>query len=328
MESLPIAVCTVTHNAAAELPDFLRSLADCRAAEVVVVDCASVDGSALVAAEHCGGLPGVRLIELGENVGFAGGMNRAIAESEAPYVLALNADTRPRPEFLEALVAALERPSAERAGAVTPRIVRLEAESPTLDACGMVLVPTWRHLDRGSGEPDDGRYARPERVFGATGAACLYRRKALEDVAVDGEVFLSEFHSFREDAELSFRLRERGWEIVYEPGARIEHRRANLPERRAAMSATVNYHSLKNRFLLRAYHQTVGNLLLTLAPTLVRDLMALVYVVLRERTSLPSLAWLWRHRGRIAERRRAIQARRSVPARDIDRWFVDRALPL
>ena len=151
----------------------------------------------------------------------------------------------------------------------------------------------------------------PEQVFGATGAASLFRREALDDVAVDGEVFDPRFHSFREDAELCFRLRERGWEVLYEPAAVAEHRRFNLPERRSAMPAFVNFHSLKNRYLLRLYHQTGGNFVRTFFPTLVRDLAALGYVLLRERSSLAAYAWLWRHRRELLRRRRIIQGRRT-----------------
>ncbi len=205
----------------------------------------------------------------------------------------------------------------------------------------MRLTPNWRHLDRGSGEPDRGQYGVPERVFGATGAASLFRRAALADAALPdaaladpalgaapGQVFDPLFHSFREDAELAFRLRERGWEVLYEPAAVALHRRFNLPERRAEMPPAVNFHSLKNRYLLRLYHQTGRNFALTLLPTLMRDAAALGYVLLRERSSLAAYAWLWENRRTIAARRRAIMARRTVPAAEIDRWFFRAGEPL
>jgi GT2 family glycosyltransferase len=192
----------------------------------------------------------------------------------------------------------------------------------------MHLTLTWRHLDRGSEEPDRGQWSRPERVFGATGAAALFRRVALDDVAVDGEVLLEEFHSFREDAELAFRLRERGWEILYEPAARAVHRRTSLPRRRRAMPPEVNRHSLKNRYLLRAYHQTPPNLLLTLPWAATRDLGALAYVMLFERSSLAAYRWLWENRHHIVARRRAIQGRRTVPRWQVDRWFWRQGAPL
>jgi GT2 family glycosyltransferase len=327
-----IAVCIVTHDSAADLPGCLAAVGSLRhrPLELVVVDCASTDGSLEDARIHApAGVP-VTFVGLPENRGFAGGMNEAIARTGADWVLSLNADARPAPDYLDRLLArALVHPEL-RVGAVTGRLVR--PAGPTgarlLDACGMRLTPNWRHLDRGSGEPDQGQLARPERVFGATGAASLFRRAALLDAAVDGEVFDPRFHSFREDAELCFRLRERGWEILYEPGALCEHRRFNLPERRSAMPAAVNYHSLKNRYLLRLYHQTWGNLARTFFPTLGRDLLALGYVLAKERTSLPAYTWLWRHRRDIGKRRRVIAARRTVPAGALDRWFWQAGEPL
>jgi GT2 family glycosyltransferase len=237
-------------------------------------------------------------------------------------VLTLNADARPTPDFVTRLLERSAQPGL-RVGAVTGRLVRpsREGEPRRLDACGMRLAKAWRHFDRGSGEVDRGQYGQPERVFGATGAASLFRRAALDDAAVEGEIFDPRFHSFREDAELCFRLRERGWEILYEPAAVAEHRRFNLPERRSAMPALVNYHSLKNRYLLRIYHQTPGNFFRTLVPTLARDLAALGWVLLREQSSLPAYGWLWLNRCPLRDRRRAIQGRRTVPARDVDRWF-------
>jgi GT2 family glycosyltransferase len=327
-----VAVCIVTYNSAADLPGCLQSVArlEHRPLEIVVVDCASTDNSLETTRQHAPADVPFQAVGLTENVGFAGGMNAAFQRTAAPFVLTLNADARPAPDYVSRLLALLAAHPEMRVGAVTGRLVR--PADPTgirqLDACGMRLTRTWRHLDRGSGEVDRGQWSIPERVFGATGAASLFRRAALDDAAVEGEVFDSRFHSFREDAELCFRLRERGWEILYEPSAVAEHRRFNLPERRSAMPALVNYHSLKNRYLLRLYHQTAGNLVRTFVPAFVRDLMALGYVILRERSSWSAYVWLWRHRAEILRRRRILQERRTVPAGAIDRWFSSPGEPL
>jgi GT2 family glycosyltransferase len=328
-EQEAVAVCIVTHNSAADLAGCFESIAALshRPLEVVVVDCASGDGSLEAARAHApAGIP-FQAVGLAENLGFAGGMNVAMARTRAPWVLTLNADARPAPDYVDRLLDRAQAQSQVRVGAVTGRLVRpLSPDQPDgeprrLDACGMILTRNWRHLDRGSGEVDRGQWSTPDRVFGATGAASLFRRAALDDAAVEGEIFDPRFHSFREDAELCFRLRERGWEVAYEPAAVCEHRRFNLPERRSAMPAAVNLHSLKNRYLLRIYHQTAGNLARTFFPTLARDLAALGWVLLRERSSLAAYAWLWRNRLEIVRRRRLILGRRTVPPSAIDRWF-------
>jgi GT2 family glycosyltransferase len=331
-----VAVCVVTHDSAADLAGCMAAIGALRhrPLEIVLVDSGSSDGSLEEARRAAP--PGIPFTASGHaaNIGFAAGMNAALAAAgQAPYVLALNADARPAPDYLDRLLARMEAHPALRIAAVTGRLVRpapgAAAGGPRrLDACGMRLTSGWRHLDRGSDEPDRGQWAVADRVFGATGAATLYRREALADAAVDGEVFDPRFHSFREDAELCFRLRERGWEILYEPAAVAEHRRFNLPRRRAAMPPAVNLHSLKNRYLLRLYHQTARNLARTFLPTLGRDLAALAYVLLRERSSLGAYAWLLRHRAELLARRRAIQRRRTRPAAELDAWFGRQGMPL
>jgi GT2 family glycosyltransferase len=332
-----VAVCIVTYRAAGDVEGCFAAVAALahRPLAVVVVDCASGDGTVEEVERRApvlaaAGVP-LAVVALADNLGFAGGMNRALAATGAPWVLSLNADARPAPDYLGRLLGRAARHPELAVGAVTGRLVRPPEPGESgrrLDACGMRLTRSWRHLDRGSGEPDRGQLAVAERVFGATGAASLFRRTALDDAAVGGEVFDPRFHSFREDAELAFRLRERGWEVLYEPAARCEHRRFNLPERRRSMPAAVNRHSLKNRYLLRLYHQTAANLVRTLPAAVGRDLAALGWALAAERSSLPAYGWLWRHRREILARRREIQRRRTVPPAAIDRWFGRSGLPL
>ena len=324
-----VAVLIVTYHSADDLSGCLDAVANLEGnpIELVVVDCDSSDDSVAVARRHpVAGRP-KRVLPLGENRGFAGGMNAALAATDAPWVLLLNPDARPEPDFVARLVARAQRHS--RVGAVTGRLVRPNSEGERrLDACGMVLRSTWRHLDRGSGEVDRGQYDDAEEVFGATGAASLFARGALDDVALEGKVFDEGFHSYREDAELCFRLQERGWRVLYEPQAVCEHRRRVIPERRLDLPAAINYHSFKNRYLLRAYHQTRRNFWRTLVPATFRDLGALVYVVLFERTSWAAYRWLWRHRKAVWQRRRTIRTRRTMPPDSVDRWFRIESIPL
>lgn len=325
----PVAIALVTWNSAAELAACFAGIAalDPAPAEVVVVDNASGDDSAQVAAVLLSQLAprtATALVRQTSNRGWSGGMNRAIAASTAPFVLALNPDAHPAPDYLARLLDWEQVPGLA-IGAWTGRLVR--PGSPVLlDACGMRLTRTFRHLDRGSGEPDRGQYDQVERVFGATGAASLWRRTALDDVRLGPREWIDEsFHSYREDAELCFRLRERGFEVLYVPSARCEHRRAVTPSSRRQASAAVNRGSLRNRYLLRLAHQSRANLLRTLPMTLARDVAALLWVVCCEPSSLGAYGELWRQRRHFLARARAVRARRLV---SVDGWFGCSGLPL
>jgi len=331
--SAPVVIAVVSHDSAADLPACLAAVGRLEPppAELAVVDCASRDASVRTARENLpANIAGAFVLPLEENLGFAGGTNAAIAASHSPWILTLNPDAEPEPDYLLRLLARAERSARPPVGGLTGRLLRRPqaGEPPRLDACGMRLVRAWRHFDRGAGEIDQGQYGVAERVFGATGAASLWRRAALEDVAVDGEFFDARFHSYREDAELCFRLRERGWEILYEPSACAVHGRRVLPDRRRALPAAVNFHSLKNRYLLRSGHQSRANLLRTLPWTLPRDLGALLWVLAVERSSLGAYGWLWSHRKKIAERRRRLRARVTAPATAVERWFAITGEPL
>jgi GT2 family glycosyltransferase len=322
----PIDVCVVTWNDAQDLESCLENLeASERPIHLSIVDCASADASVEVARRFAArGVMPTTVVPLDHNVGYSGGMNEALRHGSAPWALVLNPDAAPAPDYLDRLIAAaaeVEATTKRRIGAVTGRLVRTSTngEPPLLDACGMQLTLTWRHLDRGSGRGDVGQFSRRALVFGATGAASLFRREALEDVAIGGRAFDDWFHTYREDAELCFRLQERGWDVLYEPTARAVHRRLVVPGRRRKLSSATNFHSLKNRYLIRAYHQTPANLVATLPFSLFRDVLALGWVLVGERASLPAYSWLWRNRRALLDRRRMIQGRKK---RSIESWFV------
>ncbi|CAN5672145.1 glycosyltransferase family 2 protein [soil metagenome] len=313
-EAVDVSIIVVTYDSERDLAVCLESaLAQAGVTtEVVVVDNASTDGSREIV-EGFG--PRVRLLRQAENVGFAEGMNIGIDATSGRYVLALNPDCRLEPTFAARLATRLDaRPDAASASG---RLLRTDGPGlgPTgvLDSTGIYFTASGRHFDRGGGEPAEGRYLGEEEVFGVTGAAGFYRRAALEAARISTGYFDADFFAYREDADLAWRLQRLGWKCVYVPDALAYHRRANLPERRGAMTSDVNYHSVKNRFLLRINNQTRGELLRTLVPTLARDAVVLAGCIVRERSSLPAFGWLWSERRRLMRKRREIQ---SLPRRE------------
>ncbi len=216
-------------------------------------------------------------------------------------------------------VALLYAPNVRRmdarrdAGSASSRIFRAAGDdlAPTtrLDSTGIVFRSSGRHFDRGSDEEAEGRYLQEEEVGGTTAAAGFYRREALDSAKISTGYFDSDFFLYREDADLALRLSRLGWKCLYVPGAVAWHRRRNLPERRGRMSAAANFHSVKNRFLLRINNQSASELVRTLGPTLARDLVVVGACLTVERSSLPAFSWLWKNRRRLWAKRREIRNR-------------------
>jgi GT2 family glycosyltransferase len=280
-------------------------------------DNGSTDETLEIIASHRGFLSFEHISKV--NVGFCGAHNRLIESGNSDYVLVLNPDVVLEPHFIEALVWELDRdPSA---GSATGKLFRPRSEPRILDSTGIYFTPNQRHLDRGSGEIDAGQYDRAEYVFGASGAAALYRRAMLEDVRQGSEYFDESFFAYREDADLAWRAQWMGWKCLYIPEATAFHERRVLPERRPNLPGLINMHGFKNRFLLRIKNMDAGTYVRFFVPISARDLGALAYVLLRERSSMRGLMFVLKDFPGAWKKRKSLQSRRRVPAREIRSWF-------
>jgi len=248
------------------------------------------------------------------NIGFCKAHNQLARRFPSDYVLFLNPDSALRPRFIGELVQALDdRPDAASASG---KLIRMDGK--TIDSTGIIMLREQRHLDRGSGQPDAGQFEKAEEIFGPSGAAAMYRRKALDDAAIQGQYFDEDFFAYREDADLAWRCRLLGWTSIYVPAAVAEHRRRVTPERRGQLPPTINYHSVKNRFLLRINNLT-GNLYRRdFWPITKRDAAVIGYVLLREWSSIPAFFYVTRNLPRLLRKRRVIQSRRRA---DPAEWF-------
>jgi GT2 family glycosyltransferase len=294
---LPVAVVIVSWNCAGFLEDCLNSLRGLSRPprEIVVVDNGSRDGSPDVVRQ---GFPEARLIEAGQNLGFCRANNLGIGETRAPLVLVLNPDTRLRPDFLEELLPAFDD---RQVGIAAGKLLRFDEQ--TLDSCGQSLARSRQPLDRGYGEADRGQFESDAEVFGACGAAVLYRRAMLESIADPGGACFDEtFFAFYEDLDLAWRARRAGWKAVYRHRAVGFHARGGtsrprgLLTRVAAMlgrSPEIRYHIVKNRYLTILRNDTVGAYLGSLPWIWGRDVATIVLLLLSSPTVLRRL---WRHR--------------------------------
>jgi len=192
-------------------------------AEVIVVDNASADDSVNVARGHAG----VRVELQSENLGYARGMNLALAGSTAPVLLALNPDTEAAPGSLAHLIDVLGR---ERdVGLLAPRLVddsgrpqhsayRFPSPGVSL-AAGLLPSPFRQWLGprlalEGAALPE-----RASTIDWAIGAVHCLRASALNG----GAPYSERWFMYVEDMDLCWRLRRDGWQVVFDPGATVTH---------------------------------------------------------------------------------------------------------
>ena len=308
-----VTISIVCYNGERHIARFMESIArqEFRDFEIIVVDNQSKDGSVELLRQY----PKVKLIINTVNNGSTGGHNQAIAAAHGKWIFMSNLDTVLEPNFLEEALRAGELD--ERIGAVAPKILRMNRDGstdhpPLLDSAGIYLTPWHRQHDRGSQTPDMGQYETPEYVFGYTAALALLRREMIDDTTILGQYCDEDFFAFREDSDNSWRMQLMGWKCVYQPRAIGYHERAVFEGNRNATSALINMHSTKNRFLMRIANITGPLYLRTIIPATFRDLGIVVYVFLKERTSIPALTYVFKHRKRLFARRRIVQARRRV----------------
>jgi GT2 family glycosyltransferase len=248
------------------------------------------------------------------NTGFCKAHNELAGRFISEYVLFLNPDTVLAPAFMGELVHALDaRPDAASASG---KLLRLDGK--TIDSTGIIMLREQRHLDRGADYEDAGQFDKAEDVFGPSGAAAMYRRTALDAAAVFGQYFDEDFFAFREDADLAWRCRLLGWNSIYVPSAVARHRRRVTPERRSKLPKEINYHGVKNRFLLRLNNITGRLYRRDFWPITKRDLAVVGFVFLREWSSIHAFVYVLRHLPRLLRKRRSIQSRVRV---DPSAWF-------
>jgi GT2 family glycosyltransferase len=332
-----VSVGIVLHNSAADIEACLRAVSGQQRApdHVVVIDNASDDEGLRLARRVS---PEALTRREARNVGFAAGQNLAISLAPADIHLALNPDCQLAPDFINQAVAALERDPT--AGSVSGRLLRFRANvggdqpfdedsTDVLDSVGMIGLRNRRVLDRGSDESSFRRYGAEEYVFGTSGAAGVYRRAMLEDIAVDGQFFDESFFAYREDVDLAWRAQHRGWRCRYVPSVIARHRRLVAPGRRRVVPAIVNRLSLANRWRMIAKNETDEGWRQDWAAIALRDLAAVGYCLLREQPTLLAVADVVTDRHQLATWRRSIQSRRVAPATDVIQWFGRRAaLPI
>jgi len=248
-------VVVVSYRSEGLLRECLSSLRDhppSRPLTVHVVDNASGDGTAEMVARE---FDEVELRVNDRNVGFAAANNLVIRDTDSPYVLVLNPDTRITAGALDRLLEVMEvRPEVGMCGP------RLELEDGSLDHAAKRTFPTplsalghFTGAGRRRGPGPLAAYRAPEVEAGPVdalnGAFMLIRRAALDEVGL----FDDGYWMYMEDLDLSYRFAQASWVSWYEPGVRVIHVKAGTTGRERGPRLDAAFHYGMYRFYRKHY---------------------------------------------------------------------------
>jgi GT2 family glycosyltransferase len=239
-EAIDVSVIVLNYNGRHWLEQCLAAACDQLedGQELIVVDNASGDDSVAFVREQ---FPRVRVLALDRNSGFAAGNNSGARVARGRYLTFLNNDTLPQPGWLSALRAPFERDAS--VALTTSRIVYLHDPS-IVDSAGDGYLRAGGAFKRFHGAPF-ALAGESREVFGACGAACMFRR----DVFLELGGFDEDFFMVYEDVDLSYRARLRGHRCIYVPDALVYHAGSGTLRRNSAASVYYGQRNLEWTYL-------------------------------------------------------------------------------
>ena len=228
--ALKLSVIIVNYNVKYYLDQCIRSVLRAfkemnTPAEIIVVDNHSADGSVDYLEQRYPQklFPMVRFVRSAHNLGFARANNIAIRQSRGEYVLLLNPDTIVGEDALKASVDFMD--VHEDAGAVGVRMLGAQGRRALESRRGLPtpMVSFFKMLGFCNRWPHHrlfGKYYmgylpwdEPSQIEVVSGAYCMLRRKALDEVGLLDE----DFFMYGEDIDLSYRVLKGGYHNYYLP---------------------------------------------------------------------------------------------------------------
>lgn len=212
--------------------------------KVIVLDNRSDDGSVeAIRVKY----PSVQILELEENLGYAGNNNAGIEQAlkmGANWVYVLNEDTILDEECLTQLVAVGERDCA--IGILGPMVYHHE-EPEVIQTAGGKFGQRWDAYHLSVDEKDNGQYKDPHQVDWISGCGIMVRREVIEQVGMIDE----RYFYFWEETEWCLRAGKKGWKVMHVPRAKLWHKGVQFDHQ---PKPSVTYYATRNRLLTLAKH--------------------------------------------------------------------------
>lgn len=258
-----------------------------------------------------------------ENIGFGSAHNWSINHFASDYVLVLNPDAILQPTFLEATIPYFD--AEPRIGSTASLLLSDQSDDPVIDCAGITFTRSRRFKLRYSGKPAAGVKLKPEYVDGVDGAAAFYRRKAIESIMINSELFDDSYFLYGEDWDVSWRLQLAGWKCMFVPdavGCHFRQFKQRALSGRKYIDKDIKFHSFKNSIVSVIKNDDSLNFALDLVHIGARFVLLFIYSLLFEFYSLKAIPYVFSNLRKILHARRMIQSNRKVSRWHLRKEFI------
>lgn len=248
-------------------------------------------------------------------------------KSSGDFVLCLNADCELDKDYVKYIVEVLKK--NHDIGSVQGKLINPKTNK--IDTAGLLIFKNRRVINRGQGDEDRGQFEGMEEIWGVDGAAPVYRKAALADTKIRHEYFDEDFFAYKEDVDLSWRMRLAGWRAIYQPKAVAYHERSagegtaknplQMLEARRGISEFAKFHSFANQRLMQVKNET-PYLFLKYTPLIfAKEIVAWPYILVFEKYGWKSAIEFFRLFARVAKKRRYVMAKKRICDKEMEIWF-------
>ena len=328
-EKRKLTISLLTYNGARYLPWLLNSLKaqTFKDWELLVLDNASNDNSADVVREY---YPSARIVLQKHNLGFARGHNLLINWSKSDYVLVLNQDIILAPDYLSKLISFMDKNPkvASCSGKLMYWNFEDGEQTDIIDSFGLKIDRKREVSDAWQGQKDFDIQSQP--VFGLSATAAIYKRKALDIVAMEAnnqqEYFDEDFFAYKEDIDLAWRLRLMGYENWLVTSTKAYHHRSvhreGILKRIRSQRGMANKLSYRNHLMLLYKNSFYKNLFKDLFHIKWYEFRKFVYLLMFQAKTLAGIGEYLKNLPKLSKKRKYIMTHRTVKPEDIYKWFI------
>lgn len=201
----------------------------------------------------------------------------------------------------------------------------------TIDTAGFEIFRSRRIVNRGHGEKDIGQFGKPEKIFSYEGAAGFFRREALEEAKINGQIFDEDFVWYADDIDLGWRLNLFGWKNFYDPSVIAWHDRSttrrlsqgyrDFIQSRKSLPPEKKRWDYINQRLAMVKNDIAVQFLSDFPFFIFREAKLWIYFLLFEHSTLSGLIDFMKLLPKMAAKRKIIMSKKKSADKKIKKWF-------